>query len=391
MPWKNDKYDYDTFDIQHANQKLEDYNKDVLDYDYYLYKNKYDKTKFKLIQRRQKVLFNPFGKSYLPLRIYKNLETNENICPVKQAIGIPKYKNCTNNLTLFIIKQIHKGKRQCDIKDMLPYCGISNQTYSNIIKNTKIEIQLPINKYEVKDYLHIDMDDCFEYLANEQGIIEKYCIRIFNYYTHKINVYKNRNQLRNKTLAYIIFKPSDNITQDKVYEFIYTTSINHYNIKLNYLTDIFWQNNNLIIAGDGALWIRAMAKWFGGKYVLDCFHGISYLWKAFINVKGKKKADTNWPNYFDTSFNFKNGNYNELINILKPNVNEKTYNYFKNNEQGIINQGKDWNIGCHAESTVSHLVKSLKGYGAKSYNYKTFVNMLNTRVAHINNQNIVIC
>ncbi|WJG70040.1 Mbov_0401 family ICE element transposase-like protein [Spiroplasma ixodetis] len=274
---------------------------------------------------------------------------------------------------------------------MIPYCGISKQTYSNIIKNTKIEIQLPINKYEVKDYLHIDMDDCFEYLANEQGIIEKYCIRIFSLYTHKINIYKNRNQLKNKIWAYMIFKPSDNITQDKVYDFIYTTTINHYNIQINHLTDIFWENNNIIIGGDGALWIRALAKWFGGKYVLDCFHGISYLWKAFINVKGKKKSDTNWPNYFDTSFNFKSGNYNELINILKPNVNEKTFNYFKNNEQGIINQGADWNIGCHAESTVLHLVKSLKGYGAKSYNYKTFVNMLNTRIAHISNQNIIIC
>lgn len=217
MPWINDKYDYDTFDIQHANQKLNNYDKDLLDYDYYLYKNKYDKTKFKLIQRRKKLLINLFGKSYLPLRIYKNLETNENIIPLKQAIGIKKYKNCTNNLTLFIIKQIHKRKRQCDIKNILPYCGISKQTYSNIIKNTKIKIQLPIKKYEVKDYLHIDMDDCFEYLANEQGIIEKYCIRIFSLYTHKINIYKNRNQLQNKKWAYMIFKPSDNITQDKVY------------------------------------------------------------------------------------------------------------------------------------------------------------------------------
>ncbi len=165
----------------------------------------------------------------------------------------------------------------------------------------------------------------------------------------------------------MIFKPSNNITQDKVYNFIYEIGINHYDIKINHFTDIYWQNNNLVIGGDGALWIKAMAKWFGGKYVLDCFHGIRYLWKSFIKVKGKKKSDTNWSNCFDRSFDLRNGNYNELIDILKPNVDEKTFNYFKNNEQGTINQGQDWNIGCHAESTVSHLVKSLKGYGAKSH------------------------
>ncbi|WP_342261114.1 hypothetical protein [Spiroplasma endosymbiont of Notiophilus biguttatus] len=49
MPWINDKYDYDTFDIQHANQKLEDYNKDLLDYDYYWYKNKRKIPKIKVL------------------------------------------------------------------------------------------------------------------------------------------------------------------------------------------------------------------------------------------------------------------------------------------------------------------------------------------------------
>ncbi|WP_342276278.1 hypothetical protein [Spiroplasma endosymbiont of Nebria brevicollis] len=33
---------------------------------------------------------------------------------------------------------------------------------------------------------------------------------------------------------------------------------------------------------------------------------------------------------------------------------------------------------------VSHLVKSIKGYGAKLYNVKTFVNLLNLRLGYIN-------
>lgn len=311
MPWINDKYDYDSFDIQHTNQKLEDYNNDLLNYDYNFLKS-YDKSKYKLIQRRQKLIINPFGKSYLPLRIYKNLETNENICPVKQAIGIQKYKNCTNRLIWFIIKQIHKGKRQCDIEDMILDCGISKQTISNISRNTNIKIELPQNKIKVENKLHIDMDDCYEYLRNDYGIIEKHCIRIFSYYTHKINISKNRNQLQNKKLAFMIFKPSDNMTQDKVYNFIYETTINHYDIDINHLTDLDWENTILVIGGDGALWIRAMAKWLGGNYIFDSFHGISYLWKSFVGVRGKKKESTDWTKYIDSSYFFKNGNYNKL-------------------------------------------------------------------------------
>ncbi|WP_342276222.1 Mbov_0401 family ICE element transposase-like protein [Spiroplasma endosymbiont of Nebria brevicollis] len=359
------------------------------EYDYNYFKT-YDKNKYKYIQRRQKLIINPFGKSYLPLRIYKNLETNENICPVKNFIKILKYKNCTNRLLNFILKQIHKGKRQCDIKDMLPDCPISNQTISNIIKNSKFTIQPLKEKIKVLDNqkLHIDIDDCYEFLRNDYGIIEKHCIKIFNLYTHKINISKNRNKLLNKTTAFLLYKNDDNMSQDKVYNFVFETINNNYDIKINSLKDLESQNLNLIIAGDGALSIRAMAKLLGGYYILDKFHAFSYLWKSFVGKRGKKKESTDWTKYIDSSASFKNGNYNQFINILENNVDEKTFNYFKNNTQGIINQGADWNIGCYAESTVFHLVKSLKGNGAKAYNSKTFINMLNARVAYLNKQNI---
>ncbi len=45
------------------------------------------------------------------------------------------------------------------------------------------------------------MDDCFEYLENEQGIIDKYCIRIFNFYTQKINIYKNKKSITKQSIS----------------------------------------------------------------------------------------------------------------------------------------------------------------------------------------------
>ncbi|WP_342276760.1 hypothetical protein [Spiroplasma endosymbiont of Nebria brevicollis] len=82
----NNEYDYDSLDIKYTNLKIKEYEQDLLNYDYNYFKT-YDKNKYKYIQRRQKLIINPFGKSYLPLRIYKNLETNENICPVKNFIS----------------------------------------------------------------------------------------------------------------------------------------------------------------------------------------------------------------------------------------------------------------------------------------------------------------
>ncbi|WP_342276371.1 hypothetical protein [Spiroplasma endosymbiont of Nebria brevicollis] len=126
-----------------------------------------------------------------------------------------------------------------------------------------------------------------------------------------------------------------------------------------------------------------MAKLLGGYYILDKFHAFSYLWKSFVGKRGKKKESTDWNKYIDTSINFANGNYNQFINILENNVDKKTFNYFKNNNQGIVNQNKDWNIGCSAESDVYHFLKSCTN-GAKIYNYQTLNNMLIAKANYLN-------
>ncbi|WP_342219003.1 hypothetical protein [Spiroplasma endosymbiont of Amphimallon solstitiale] len=126
-----------------------------------------------------------------------------------------------------------------------------------------------------------------------------------------------------------------------------------------------------------------MASWLGCYYILDKFHAFSYLWKSFVGVRGKKKESHDWKKFLDSSITFSSGNCNKLLDFLKLNVNTKTYNYFKNNAHGIVNQNASWNIGCSAESDVYHFLKSLTN-GAKIYHHQTLNNMLIAKANYLN-------
>ncbi|WP_353305578.1 hypothetical protein [Spiroplasma ixodetis] len=108
------------------------------------------------------------------------------------------------------------------------------------------------------------------------------------------------------------------------------------------------------------------------------------IYNIFI-IKVDNKKLTNAYNLFI------NGEYYQLLDFLKENnVNEEIYKYFKNNKEGVINQKENWNQGVCAESDVSHLVKSLKWYGAKIYNDKVLDNLLLINSARINKLKLLL-
>lgn len=57
--------------------------------------------------------------------------------------------------------------------------------------------------------------------------------------------------------------------------------------------------------------------------------------------------------------------------------------YGKNHKIKINNYQKSYYIGSQTEAMISYLVKSIKGYGAKVYNFKTFINMFNLGLGYI--------
>ncbi|WP_174480002.1 hypothetical protein [Spiroplasma endosymbiont of Danaus chrysippus] len=95
----------------------------------------------------------------------------------------------------------------------------------------------------------------------------------------------------------MLFKTNNAPKQEELHNFTMQTINNHYDIKLNIFA-INWEYNNynLVVAGDGALWIRAMASWLGCYYILDKYHAYSYLWKSFVNVRGKHQKKSTWLN-----------------------------------------------------------------------------------------------
>lgn len=135
-----------------------------------------------------------------------------------------------------------------------------------------------------------------------------------------------------------------------------------------------------MVTGDGDRWIQALAKNLNSYYILDKFHAYKVLNLAFKNRKNKVK------DYSLACEFFSKGQYNNLINFLLDNKVKNNYlNFFKNLENGIINQNKDWNIGCFAESTVYHLVKSSVS-GAKIYSFSHFLNIINKTCYNVNNK-----
>lgn len=74
-----------------------------------------------------------------------------------------------------------------------------------------------------------------------------------------------------------------------------------------------------------------------------------------------------------------------MIFLKNTNISKVTLAIFQRNKEGIINQNKNWNIGVSSESDICHFIKSLKGNGLKIYNDKTYINMVNYKIAKFNN------
>lgn len=379
MNFLTDELDYEECDKEINKNDINYFRNIWLAYDNFWYKNKYDKSKYKYVKTAKRSPNTQYGKvNDFFRRCYLNLETKEYIYPLDNYIKIKKRKRTLNNLEHIIIKNSGNGKRQCDVQDIIPNSNISKTSMTNIMKNAIIDIEKPKEKKIVlsNEKLFVNMDDCFiSSLFDSKK--QKNRIRTISASkgTDLEKSNKSRNVLKDKKITYMKTKNGQRIKQqeliDKIYEFL--------NLQFIYT------KSSLVFIGDGAPWIKTTAKKESIPYVIDRHHAFKALKKGFIfNRKVDNKKLTNAYNLFI------NGEYYPLLDFLKVNnIDEKIYKYFKNNKEGIINQKENWNQGVCAESDVSHLVKSLKGYGAKIYNDRVLNNMLLINSARINKLNLL--
>lgn len=368
---------------------LAKYFQKIHDYDEYFFLNK-DKNQYKVAWTCNRTVNSPIGIGTFRQRVYWDKINKKNYYPIYEEFGIKKRARITNDLYFEIldnlIENLISKKGYFNIQSEFKYTSFSKNLISRIFKNAKIEKWIPEEKFKVLDNekLNICADDAFITCWDENGIKQQYCCRLLTYNLGRKEIYSYRNKLDKKITSFMLFKTGNGLNQHELYQFTTQTILNHYDINLNIL-GVQWDyhNYNLVVAGDGALWIKAMASWLGCYYILDKFHALNYLWKSFVGVRGKKKETHDWTKYIEGATTFSSGDCNQLLSFLKPNVNEKTYNYFKNNAHGIVNQNASWNIGCSAESDVYHFLKSLTN-GAKIYNYQTLNNMLIAKANYLN-------
>lgn len=295
-----------------------------------------------------------------------------------KELHIKKYKRIYKDVYDHVINFLGDGKRYRDIKDTLPQTNISLMTISRIFQNHHLKYQI-INKINVSDNetIYINLDDCFMNFNKKNKTTYKF--RMISFNTGLNKTYEKKPTLVNKRIAVIINKIGVKDIEEKYVDFIWEKLNQYYN----------FENAKIVIGGDGALWIKNIAKWFGANYVLDRWHALKLLWAEYKPNVGKRKLKLvrdNYLNYIQAKEYFLNGNYDQLINFLeKTDATKATLSIFKANKDGIINQNKNWNIGVSAESDVFHFVKSLKGHGSKMYNHKTYSNMVNYKIAKFNN------
>ncbi len=159
------------------------------------------------------------------------------------------------------------------------------------------------------------------------------------------------------------------------------------------------ENCKLTLAGDGEKWIKKFANEIDAIFILDQFHLMKELKTIFLyQIRKLTKNLTNNEKirkqiYWDLNKLFKNGDPDEaikyLINLIKiNNIKENSFlkekkvkikkfiKYIQNNSEGIKVYKEDWYMGPYTEPQISHNVKWLKWYGAKSYSKKVFKNMI---------------
>ncbi|WP_425379889.1 Mbov_0401 family ICE element transposase-like protein [Spiroplasma endosymbiont of Stenodema calcarata] len=339
-----------------------------------------------------------------------NKDTNkyEFVFLFDKKVGRKKRSRISIFIKIAIWKLMDSAKRQRDIMDMYPKLNISKMTITNINKEIdfdklfKEQLKTMTEKINVQTpYLYAGVDDSFSNLTKYRKI-EKNMFRTAYFHTgyDEIKSTKSKNVLKDKKIFIVMKSVKNKYYLIKKYkkEFLHFLNQN-FNI----------ENCKLTLAGDGAKWIQKFANEIGAIFILDQFHLMKEL-KTIFPYRRKKFTKNLTDNekirkqiYWDMNKLFKNGDPDEAIKYLKKLITRKNIKeypflkdkikdfikYIKNNSEGIKVYKEDWYMGSCTEPQISHNVKWLKGYGAKSYSEKVFKNMIALKMAKENGVNLI--
>lgn len=343
---------------------------------------------------RERTLITIFGK--LTYKRHRYLIWNKNrynfTYLADAALGIQKYQRVTAHLQIKVLTLISQGKRYQDILDCMPKAKISSNTISNIITRTEIDslesiISNNVKPIPLKDYLYINIDDTFLSLK-ENNQKQQYRVRVVLFHTgyDQVKSKGNKKFLKDSRIFIFLTKKDERINTKTFFQKIQKIAAKFYNRV---------GQAQVIISGDGAPWIRQAQKyWPNSSYILDRFHTVRKIRQLF-NPNNRHLQ----PIYEALRVMFFNGDYHTMMETLsdlwfndeyKDFKLKKLKSYLSNNEknQGISNQKQKFNLGCNIESTISHHVKSLLGYGAKAFSKNNYLKILTLHLADFNGVDI---
>ncbi|ALA98214.1 hypothetical protein SKUN_001347 [Spiroplasma kunkelii CR2-3x] len=377
--------------------------------------NRNGKNGYILWGKKNKMIKTPFGNIIIKASRFGYRDKKDNkfktTTLLNKKIGLKNNQTIILSIKIELWKLMDSAKRQRDIMDMYPRLNISKMTITNINKEVdfdklfKEQLKTKTEKIIVQTpYLYAGVDDSFSNLTKYRKI-EKNMFRTAYFHTgyDEIKSTKSKNVLKDKKIFIVMKSVKNKYYLIKKYkkEFLHFLNQN-FNI----------QNCKLTLAGDGAKWIQKFANEIGAIFILDQFHLMKEL-KTIFPYRRRKLTKNLTDNekrrkqiYWDMNKLFKNGDPDEAIKYLKKLITRKNIKeypflkdkkdkikdfikYIKNNSEGIKFYKEDWYMGSCTEPQISHNVKWLKGYGAKSYSEKVFKNIIAIKMAKENGVNLI--
>ena len=319
---------------------------------------------------REHILITKTGKIKIPITRYK-LKLNNKIIHFDLQINLLKSKN--QEIKDLILELFNYGMNQCQISrflnnalDQSTICKMINKQAKHIVGTQEFLIQKNIlnNEIEKIKFLYLEIDDTYSKIRK-----------------NKTSIVKVRNRM-------IVAHAYDHKQKFKKFILLETKDLNDPNLKIEQLAHLIqnkikslFEYEKLIVIGDGACWIRKLAKLLNGKFSLDHFHWQSMLFKTlgysksntrnkklFSFLKFKYRGQTLYKylsnliltNQLDLVFEelkwlikqeFINHNKKiEILNLIK---------YLKNNQNGLNNFDQLWYIGSRTEHFVQNCIKHI--------------------------------
>ncbi|KDE43055.1 hypothetical protein NPL1_01910 [Metamycoplasma hyosynoviae] len=298
-------------------------------------------------------------------RYYRIANGNIEYYNVLQSLFNLKFKNIIDDTKTVIKQDVLSG---VSYRMIAKKYGISKSMAQSIFAENFENIKYRDNFCSYKSCtegknIYIAADDTFFKIKGIKNIHKKIKARMFNFFTLNDN-----KKPENKNHLVFLIEDNKMCKKDK---FVLEIS--------NILKNFYGNYDNIIFTGDGADWIKQLAKTFNASYILCKYHLHSRYNAIFNNSKGTKKAINQIKQTIGIDLkqliskslreedylfiiDFTTNNWNAISPFFGENKQKLLWEfiyYIKNNLKGLeISKNDPMYYGNVCESYVSHLVKA---------------------------------